>query len=250
MVEKDEAAKELPSVLDRVVPARPGMWARTERWWTHNLADPERWREGASPLFFALHETTEGIDGYVMYRVKRDWQDAFPKGTVRVRELIAENREAYADLWRFVLDIDLIDRVEAWPRPVDEPLFWLLAEPRRLVVKVYDGLWLRLLDVPAALSARRYSGHDRLVVEVVDDFCPWNAGRFALDAGPEGAECTRTDRTADVVLDSASLAAAYLGGVRFSVLREARRAEGDSAALRRADRLFAWDPLPWCHQVF
>jgi predicted acetyltransferase len=250
LVDKDEAAKELPAVLARIVSTRPGMWARNEAWWTHTLADLERWREGASALFFALHESAAGIDGYVMYRVKRDWDGALPASTIRVRELMAETREAYADIWRFALDIDLTERLEAWPRPVDEPIFWMLAEPRRLSVKVHDGMWLRLVDLPAALSARRYSGEDRLVLEVIDEFCPWNAGRFELDARPDGAECRPTHREADVLVDTASLAAAYLGGVRFSVLGRAGRAEGDPAALGRADRLFAWEPVPWCHQVF
>lgn len=33
-------------------------------------------------------------------------------------------------------------------------LLWLLAEPRRMQFRLNDGLWVRLLDVEAALSAR------------------------------------------------------------------------------------------------
>jgi predicted acetyltransferase len=251
LVEKDEALKELPAVFDRVLPSRPGMWARTETWWRHTLADLERWRDGASALFFVLHESSHGIDGYAMYRVKRgEWNDSLPDHTVKIRELMAETREAYADLWRFLFDIDLDERVEAWPRPVDEPLLWMLAEPRRLVTRTNDGLWLRVVDIPGALDGRRYSVSDRLVLEVRDAFCPWNEGRYELEAGPDGAECRPSDREPDVVLGAADLGAAILGGVRFSVLHRADRVEGDPSALRRADQMFAWDPLPWCHQVF
>ena len=250
IVEKEEAAKELPAVLARIVPTRPGMWDRTDGWWKTILADLERWREGATALFFALHEAGDGVDGYIMYRVKRDWTGGVPAFTIKVRELIAETREAYTDLWRFAMDIDLSERVEAWPRPVDEPLFWMLAEPRRLSLKPQDGLWLRLVDLPVALAARSYSFEDRLVFDVIDEFCPWNAGRFELEAGPRGAECRPSERSADVVVDAASLAATYLGGVSFSQLHRAGRADGDADVLRRADRLFSCESVPWCHQVF
>src|SRR3989442_1385059 len=167
LVEKDEALKELPAVFDRVLPTIPGMWARTETWWRYTLADLERSREGASALFFVVHESAQGTDGYSMYRVKRgEWDDSLPAPIVKVPQLMADTRSADADLWRFIFDIDLAERVEAWPRRVDEPLLWMLAQPRRLVTRVNDGLWLRMVDIPAALTGRRYSVNDRLGLEV------------------------------------------------------------------------------------
>jgi predicted acetyltransferase len=250
LVEKDEALKEFPAVFDRVARERPGMWARTDGWWKRTVADLERWREGASPLFFVLHESTQGVDGYAMYRVKREWKDGLPASTVRVREHMAETPDAYADLWRFLFDIDLVRQIEAYPRPVDEALPWMLAEPRRLSMSVTDGMWLRLVDLPSALAARRYWVAGRVVFDVKDTFCPWVDGRYELVGGPDGAECRPTDRPADVVLAETDLAAAYLGGVRFSLLRRAGRIEGDPDTLQRADAMFAWEPLPWCHQEF
>ena len=250
LVEKEEALKELPPVFDRVCRDQPGMWARTEAWWKRTLTDLERWRQGASSLFFALQESTQGIDGYAMYRVKREWKSGLPASVVRVQEHMAETPEAYAHLWRFLFDIDLVRQIEAYPRPVDEPLVWMLAEPRRLVMNVSDGMWLRLVDLPAALAARRYSAVGRLVFDVNDSFCPWNEGRYELEGGPDGAECRPTERPVDIVLGTVDLAAAYLGGVRFSLLHRAGRIEGDAEALHRADAMFAWDPLPWCHQEF
>src|SRR5439155_24628670 len=145
-------------------------WARSDIWWEHSLSDVERWREGASALFFALHESAHGIDGYAMYRIKPEWKDGLPANQVRVREQIAETPEAYEDLWRFLFGIDLTKQVEAWPRPVDEPLLWMLAEPRRLDFKIHDGLWIRLIDLPGALAARHSSVEASLVFDVRDLF--------------------------------------------------------------------------------
>lgn len=252
LLDKEDALRRLPPIYERVALQQPGMWLRNERWWTAINADLEHWRDGASALFFAVHETPEGHpDGYVTYRVKHDWEEAMPETTLRVRELIAENPEAYADLWRFCFDHDLIKVVHAWPRPVDEPLLHMLAEPRRLRLKVGDGLWLRLVDVPAALAARRYSADDRIVFEVRDGFCPGNEGRYELEGGTDGATCRSTDRQPDVILDVADLGAVYLGGVRFQTLRRAgRMIEASAGALARADAMFAWDPLPFCTTVF
>jgi predicted acetyltransferase len=184
-----------------------------------------------------------------VYRIKQEWAD-HPKGTVKVRELIAETPAAYADLWRYCFDIDLMTKIEAWPRPLDEPLAYLLAEPRRLTRKTQDSLWIRLVDVPSALAARRYSGSGRMVFEVRDAFCPWNEGRYELEGGPDGSECHPTDDPADLVVEASDLGAVYLGGTKFWNLAWAGRVQGEADALRRADELFRWEPTPWCSQVF
>jgi predicted acetyltransferase len=114
-----------------------------------------------------------------------------------------------------------------------------------------QDLWVRLLDVPAALAARRYATRDRLVLEVVDQLRPANHGNFALEGSPEGASCRRTDADPDLRLDVAELGAVYLGGVRFTTLAAAGRlTERTPGALWRADRLFASDPAPWCTTQF
>jgi predicted acetyltransferase len=164
---------------------------------------------------------------------------------------VAATPEAYAALWRFCFDIDLMERIEAWPRSADEPLFHMMANPRQLKLKLSDGLWVRLVDVAQALEARRYAAEDRLVFEVRDSFCPWNEGRLALEGGPGGARCTRTDNEPDLVVDVRDLGAAYLGGTRFDELARAGRVvESAPGALRRADAMFSWSPAPWCPAVF
>jgi predicted acetyltransferase len=251
LVEKADALELFPAVYDRVLQGQPGMLARTPAWWEEIYADLEPWRGGASALFFAIYSSAEGDDeGYLAYRVKHEWPESGPS-ILKVRELMAASPGAYAALWRFCLDHDLINKIQAWPMRQEEPLLHLLANPRQLNLKLGDGLWIRLLDVPKALASRRYSDPGRIVLEVRDTFCPWNDGRFQLEAGPDGAECVPTEREPDLALEARDLGAAYLGGVRFSALSRAGRVgQLTPDALARADAMFQWDPPPWCPQVF
>jgi predicted acetyltransferase len=147
--------------------------------------------------------------------------------------------------------MDLVGKIEGWGRPSDEPLLHLLAHPRALRFSLGDGLWLRLIDAPAALAARRYAVPGRLTIELRDSFCPWNEGRYELEGGPDGAQCGRGRAEPDVILEAADLGATFLGGVQFRSLRRAGRVvEGTAGALERADAMFTWDPPPWCADLF
>jgi len=250
-IQRDEAIKLFPSVHERVVQRYPGMFARTSARWEHDFADLEHQREGASPFFFAVYESSEGPEGYVAYRVKTDWPEGLPSNTVHVRELMAATNQAYAALWRLCFDMDLVGTIEAWARPAEEPLMHMLAHPRALRLRLGDALWVRLVDLPAALTQRRYAAEGSLTFEIRDGFCPWNEGRFELEGGPEGADCRPTTKSAGMIVDAADLAAAYLGGTRFRTLQRASRAvEVEQGTLERADAMFTWDPPPWCPQVF
>ncbi|HET9158637.1 MAG TPA: sterol carrier protein domain-containing protein, partial [Myxococcaceae bacterium] len=131
--------------------------------------------------------------------------------------------------------------------PPDHPLFLLLGLPRRARYGMHDSLWVRLVDVGAALSGRAYGEGGPLVLEVRDAICGWNDGRWKL----EGGECSRTDEEPDLALDVSALGSAYLGAVSFAQLREALRVEElREGAVARADALFAWRPLPWCLEIF
>jgi predicted acetyltransferase len=250
LAEKDAALEHLPQVYDRATAEWPGTLARPANWWRRITADLEHWRDGATRLYYALHDSGEGVDGYVLYRVKQDWGSGFGSGVVKVREVMATSLAAYADLWQYCFGIDLIAKIEAWPRPLDDPLQYLLAEPRRLNMRVADAMWVRLVDVPAALAARRYAAPGAIVLDVRDAFCPWNEGRYELDAGTDGATCRPTTRDADLTLDAADLGGTYLGGVRFGALARGGRVEGDAAALTLADAMFGWDRPPFCPNVF
>jgi len=136
--------------------------------------------------------------------------------------------------------------------PVDDPLRWQLAEPRRLrTTRHADHLWVRILDVPRALAARSYAAPVDVVFEVHDEFFHDCGGRFRLHAGTDGTVCERTDAEADLALEAPDLGAAYLGGVRFATLARAGRVfERSPGALAQADAAFAAEPLPYCSTDF
>jgi predicted acetyltransferase len=164
-----------------------------------------------------------------------------------VHEAIACGPQPTAELWRFLLDIDWTATVSARLLPVDHPLFFLLAEPRRMRFRIGDGLWVRIVDVATALSERGYAGDGRVVLDVVDDFCGWNAGRWAVEPG----RARRARSRPDVRLDAQALASVYLGGFTFAELARAGRVEEvANGGLRRADALFAVDRRPWCPEIF
>jgi len=253
LVEMDDVAGELGPVYDRALAGTPGMLARSPEWWLARFRhlDSEHHREGFGPMFFALHQGRDGPDAYAAYRVKLDEEDGIDVGRVQVVEAVTTTPESSIGLWSFVFGIDLIEAIEAWNRPPDDPLFLQVIDPRRMRVSTVDGLWARLLDVPAALAARRYSAEGRLVLDVRDEFCPWAEGRYELDAGPGGADCRPTDAEPDLALAANEVGAAYLGGARVRDLARAGRIqELTDGALSLADRMFAGDREPWCPHQF
>ncbi len=253
LVDEDEAARVLPPVYDRVRRSTPGMFERTEAWWrNYRLPDPEHRRDGAGPRFFAVLEI-DGVDeGYARYRVKDNWEDSVSNSTLRVLELMAASPMATRELWRFLFGVDLVATVEAWALAVDNPLFLLVTEPRRLRMRMGDALWLRILNVERALSARSYAADGSVGLELTDVFRPENEGTWRIDATDGGAEVTRVDSAAaDLRLDVADLASAYLGGFSFARLARAGRVETlAEGGVERADALFHTAVAPWCPEVF
>ncbi|MCP2257339.1 putative acetyltransferase [Streptoalloteichus tenebrarius] len=244
VVAPEDASDRVRAVYDRVGLVRPGMVARTDEWWTALYV---RALATGANLRTAVHVGADGEDGFVTWKPLPC--DNPTRGVVlQVEDLHAATPAAAAALWAFVLGIDLVKSVRAEGRPVDEPLEWLLTNPRLLSTEaVDDDLWVRLVDVPAALDARSWGEAEPVVVEVADRVLPDNAGRYRV--APDGVR--RTDAPADLELDVAELGALYLGDVPPSVLASAGRiAVRDAAALARADRLFAVGGSPWCGSFF
>jgi len=247
-LEPDEARAALPSVFDRVRQLWPGMFSRDDLWWENReIKDPEERREGAGPKRWVAYERDGSIDGYAVYRHKFGFDEGTPTGELRVIEALAATPTAERDLWGYLLAIDWKATVRAFLLPPDHTLFLLVASPRRLRYRMGDGLWVRLVDVGAALSGRKYASDGAVVFDVHDDFCPWNEGRWKLEDGT----VSRTDDDADIALSAQSLGSAYLGGIPFAALARAGRVEElKDGALMRADALFRWDRHPWCPEIF
>lgn len=252
MLERDEALKTIPGVYDAVRRGRPGMPDRDEHWTRARFRDDPSARDGAGPLFFVAYETGEGVQGHLAYRVKEAWDHRTGPGhRLDVEELMATTTDAYMALWRYCFDADLIRTVEGWKRPVDEPLLYMLANPRGLGVRVRDGTWVRLVDVSTALEGRTYGTEGRLILDLRDEFCSWNEGRWELEAHPEGATCRLTTKEPDLVLGAGELASMYLGAVPPRALARAGRVEERSpGVLATADAMFASDVAPWCPYIF
>ena len=250
---------EVAKVYDTVLPTRPGLFARDSRWWDDLLDDPEYRRRGSTALRCVLAEDGTGPRGYALVRARPAWHDGLPDAAIEVQELMAADPAATAALWTDLLTRDLTSKLTADLRPADDPLLHLLADPRRARARVSDGLWVRLTDVGAALCQRRYAAPVDVVIDVTDEFCPWNAGRWRLAVPPASAQplaglsgtCERTQAPAGVALPGYALGAAYLGGTRLAPLAEAGLVRelrpGSLAALSAA---LSWDPGPWCPQIF
>jgi len=256
LAEPQAASGGLKTVYDNIRAARPGMVTRTEQWWEVLLADPSFIRDGYSPQRCVVAADASGARGYALYTGKPQWgDDSIPAHQLVIRELFAVDPAACAALWRNLLTRDLVSEVHARMRPVDDPLLYLLADRRDARPRASDGLWIRLVDLPAALAGRRYACPVDAVIEVTDHQLPANSGRWRLRAGglaeTEPPTCERTSAEADLTLGIAELGAAYLGGTRLGALAGAGLvAEHRPGALAAVSAALSWDPLPWSPMMF
>jgi len=245
-VSAGEAKALFPPVWESLRAQRPGVFTRSATWWEKRpLRIPDE--EAANPRRFVALDLDDAVQAYAIYRTKPGFEAGASTAKLEVLEAVGATPQATAEVWRFLLDVDWIETVSAGLLPPDHPLFLLLATPRRMRYRLSDALWVRLVDVGAALSGRAYAHDGSVVLEVRDELCPWNEGRWKLADGV----AARTDEPAELALDVDALGSAYLGAVSFVQLRDALRVEQlvDGAAAR-ADAMFAWRPLPWCPEIF
>jgi predicted acetyltransferase len=243
-----EALETFPGLYEQVAPNSPGMVARSRDWWeVRQLFDDLKDRHGTGPLLRVLIEREGKPAGYALYSHRTEFIEGRSNSTLEVREAIGIDTAATASVWRYLFDIDLMAQIHIEYMPIDHPLFFLLAEPRRLRLRAQDGLWLRLVDVESALRARSFASSEQLVLEVKDSFCPWNEGCYRIEEG----EISRAGGEADLRLDVRELASVFMGGFSFSQLARAGMVEelrpGGTAC---ADRLFASSSAPWCPEMF
>jgi predicted acetyltransferase len=203
-------------------------------------------------LQYLIHDGPDGPDGYGVFRMKHGWHEDQPDGETRVEEVAGLSSTARTAIWRYLLDLDLMERTTCGTCPVDNELLHLLAEPRQLRTRIQDGLWLRVGDVVAALEGRRYSLDGSVAIGVRDAMCPWVEGTYVLEGGPEGATCRRDAAAiADVVVSARELAAIYLGGTGLGALAHAGLVDEETpGAVARADAMFATSVAPWCPSFF
>lgn len=240
LIDGGEAWDVLPRIYAENRPTRPGTIDRPEAWW-HSVRMRTESSPGAS--YVAVHGEPGSESGFARYRpVDTEAWFVSDQRTIAVEDFFAPTTDAYLGLLRFVLGLDLIDRVVFWMLPVDDPLPWLLVDRRAArVTAVHDETWLRVVDARKALAARGYAGNDAVTIAVKDPLLPGNSGSFTVTA--DGAE--PTDRGADLHTGIEGLGAILLGGATWRGLVAAGLARADDpAALARADRLFAVPDAP------
>lgn len=246
LVEAAEALSLFPPIWERLREERGGVFSRTKEWWElRALFDTQETR--ANPKRFVVVENDGQVEGYAIYRHYPKFDGGLSAFRLAVVEAVGATQRATAQVWRYLFDIDWIETIASEFLPVDHALIQLMAEPRQLRMNMRDGLWVRLVDVPAALSQRKYASPEKIVFEVKDAFCPWNEGRYKLEDGV----ASRTQEEADIRCDATELGSVYLGGFTFHELASGGKIEEvKKGALSRADGIFRVDKKPWCPEIF
>lgn len=244
-VPRDDAMPVMKALYDEVGPGRTGWLSRSDAHWNYQFADEERDRDGLSAYRYVVHP-----DGYAVYRIKGNWAERGPRNELHVRELTARTDEAYAALYRYLLDADMVGELQFFTAS-DDPIVHLLLDGRSALRGRADSLWVRLVDVDRALTQRRYASDVDAVLEVSDGFCPWNDGRWRLTVKAGEATVRRVDDDPDVVLDVQALGAVYLGGTRLTSMARAQRVhEVTPGAVNALSLAFLGDREPHCPEVF
>jgi predicted acetyltransferase len=236
----------VPPLHARVAGQRAGGIVRPKHFWDSAAAERDK------KTSHVIHEDASGeSDGYAIYDVKADWSDGMPAHKLTVHALIAASDSASAELWTYLLGIDLVREISAYSRPIDEPLRWMLDEPRAVRTQtVRDMYWLRPLDIPSILGLRRYATDVDLTIEVHDPLLDLG-GTFHLEGGTDGAVCEPVSGGADLRMDVSELGSIALGGITVSELARAGRIEElTPGAVARATLAFLETPRPWCDVGF
>jgi predicted acetyltransferase len=253
LVDGTDVRKLGPELHRRLAAAQHGVVDRDERWWQVNTGAVRMPAFPWTEPFYAVYRSADGtVEGLLTYVADEKWGDGKqPLNTATVRDLIALTPGAERALWHFVCSVDWITTVRTGYRAPDDLLPHLLPDPRAArVVTHADFLWLRLLDVPAALESRTYATSGSLVLDVQDS-ASLAGGRFRLDASPSGAACVPTSQSPDLTLDVRVLATLCLGDESASRLAALGRVdEHRPGAVALADTLFRTARRPWCPDVF
>jgi predicted acetyltransferase len=243
LLEPDEVLEALPGIYDQVQAETAGMFTRSRDWWQVRRL---RERPGKPERNAVVLELDDGARGYALYGHGFGMSHMVTQTKLEVNEALGTSPQALEAVWRYLLAIDWVARIDAFWLPLDHPLFHWIREPRRLACRVIEGLWVRLVDVEAALAARSL-GEGSVVLELRDELCEWNQGRWLVEAG----SVSRTSAAADLALETSALGSAYLGGFTFAALALAGRVEElQAGALARADAIFGTTRQPWCPELF
>lgn len=242
-VERDRLASDLGAVHERARTTRAGRISGWRARWDGmaGLAKSDPDRDRVRGVHY-LDDDGElrGVLAYTLTEKGGSFRFA-----LSVRLLVGETAEAVAALWRFALQHDLVDEVVADLRPLDDALPWLVVDPRGVTQEVHDHGWLRILDLPTALAARRYSAPLDTVLRV-EDSLGFTNGDWRLRVDESGIATVEAvaESAPDLTLDVSALSALYAGGVRAASLHGAGRITADPVAVEAFDRALIAFPAP------
>jgi predicted acetyltransferase len=245
-----DVADDYKAIFERASRHRAGLHVRSDAWWRMRILDDPEYRRGGGTALRVLRTHRDGrLTGLATFRHPNSFT-LDGSAPVRIIEMYADDDRARETLWRFMTSIDLYPRLEWALMPLDDPLPDLVGNHRAVDRKLDDGLWVRILDVAAALSARTYERDIDIVIDVDDSFRPELGGRFRLVAEDGAGTCVRTDDAAEITLGVAELGSLYLGGTSAIQLAAASRITGEPAALLRLHQTFQTANPPVCQEIF
>lgn len=192
-------------------------------------------------------------EGYITYKLStfNPPNGIGPNQRLEVQDYIYLNIEAYRGLWGFMASHDLVGRV-VMDLPVDDPAFHLLLEPRNLRISIWDGIWLRVVDVDQFLTRRHYSLPGEVVFEIKEDQeCPWNVRKYLLKTDGINTEVSKTRKSTQFRITPNGLAGVLTGNTTLSQMDTVGRASVlDKGELPKLDAMFATKYRPFCRDDF
>ena len=255
-----EGSKDELPLLERMyrdfTKARNGYLHRAPQIWAGQvMGDPQFGGQAEfGPSLVAIYEEGGEPKGYVAYSAKfleHATDGAGPGQRVMVRDYVWNTQGAYRAIWEHLKTFDLANRIWVNAAPVDDPAPHIMLDPRELDATHRDHLLCRIIDLERALPLRPYSAEGRVTFELRDEMCPWNAGRWAFEAGAEGASVTRTKESPQLTLDVSALAQMLFGQVSPSLaVRYGRADAAPDAPLALWDAMFRTEYAPFCPDMF
>lgn len=249
MVAPSEVAEAVVPFWDRLTTQRVGFVSRDSQRWQAIVADPEDHRDGASASRHVVVRRGGDVVGYLEYRQISKWNGFVADGSIVVAMLVGEDTEAERALWSYATNIDLFPNVAYWDGATDDQLAYQVNDARSVQRVLGDALYLRILDLPAALVGRTYEVDGELVVAVADDMGYAN-GTYRITVAGGQATVTPTEGEADISLDVRELSALYLGRACADGYARSGLIAGSPESVRQLERLFVTARAPWCPEMF
>lgn len=249
MIEADEIPTLVAPFWSRMATQRSGFLERSDARWQDLIRDPEHRREGGSASRHIVAKRDGNVVGYLAYRQMNKWDGFVADGSINVLGLVGEDIDAHRALWYYATNVDLFPNVSFWDAPTDDPLAYEVSNSRSVHRKLTDALYVRILDVTSALSARTYEADDDLVVEITDQL-GYADGTFKVSVRGGAAEVSESTDSPDVSIGVRELSAMYLGRVCADLSARSGLITGDEQAIRRLGQLFATARAPWCPEMF